>query len=430
MIRWFVIPILITFFSFMAIVVDMASWMAWLLPIVWCIVLIRISTLRVVLSKFKRWLIYHPIALWFLGLLYIVGMVAWGFAAYRPVYGRLVDAGMIAFALFFIWGLWFFLHTAMSRKAYSDPLPSLENSRWTGFLISVTTIVMMLMGIETAMRLWMVQSDGFAFSLMHHYWHALYWNPVNELGYRDYPLDMDENKIHIVVLGDSFAAGHGVNSIDDTFPHILASLLNSNSDDYAINIIAEAGWGTQRQSVALSEFPIQPDIVILSYFINDIDEVLPENPVQVYFPQPPISWLTENYFLPSFLYWHVFQLGVGGEDVAYKDRLFDAYEDDILWEEHSHSIRQILRWSADRQIPVITLVWGDLRRPDDSQFAVNRVVDFVSQNSIPTVNMPVHLAHQSPEYWVVNPFDAHPNEQAHHLAAEQLLPLVQQANLP
>ncbi len=430
MIRWIGLPILITVFSIIPYFSDGAITDSWFVLIVWIVVLLHLSTFKSRLRKLKHWLQRYPIVLWCVILLFIAVVFGYGFAVYQPVLGRTIDASMITFGLFAFWGFWQLIHIVLSRNDNPHNLPSLENSPWTGGLITLTTLIMMCILIESGMRLFMVQSDAFAFTIMHQQWEALYWNPINELGYRDYPVDTDEDKIHIVVLGDSFASGHGVNSIDDTFPHILASLLNENSEDYTVNIIAELGWGTQRQSVELSEFPVQPDIVILSYFINDIDEVLLENPVQVNFPEPPISWLTENYFLPSFLYWHIFQLGIGGESVAYKDRLFDAYEDDILWEEHSRSIRQILRWSGDRQIPVIALIWGDLRRPDNSEIAVKRVADFFVENNTPLVIMPDHLAHQSPEAWVVNPFDAHPNEQAHRIAAQQLLPLVQQANLP
>lgn len=104
------------------------------------------------------------------------------------------------------------------------------------------------------------------------------WNvsvKINELGLRDqnYNLESDSNKKKILMLGDSFTFGHGVEE-EESYVGILEELV---SPDY--NII-NAGWASGYSSdigyIYLKEKGLQfkPDIVILGFFIgNDITDL-------------------------------------------------------------------------------------------------------------------------------------------------------------
>ena len=54
-------------------------------------------------------------------------------------------------------------------------------------------------------------------------WFAKYWK-ANQLGYRDLELaDKNfEGKYKIVILGDSYVAGHGIKNPEDRFSNILS----------------------------------------------------------------------------------------------------------------------------------------------------------------------------------------------------------------
>lgn len=71
----------------------------------------------------------------------------------------------------------------------------------------------------------------------------------------------------VLVLGDSFTAGHGV----DEYRHRFSNVLGENlGDGWAVANVARVGWQTGQQIRALREFPYDPDIVVLSYTMNDI----------------------------------------------------------------------------------------------------------------------------------------------------------------
>lgn len=402
-------------------VLNGADWAAYAyLVLVWALMALVIVNKANPLVRLLRWLRARPVLFWLLLVVYgVIGIGGW-YARYQPVAGRLLNGEMVAFLLMLLWG-WIVLFTvgwgADDRHVISSKL---GQSRWTGVLITLTTMALLLLGIEGVMRLTLVQSDAFAFTIMHEQWTQLYWNPINELGFRDYPPNSDPDITHILVLGDSFASGHGVNDIDDTFPHILAHELG---DGYSVNIAAEPGWDTDREMTGLAEYPVQPNIVILSYYYNDIGYALPDNPVQVTFPTPPIDWLEDHFFIASFLYWHVFQTNVGG-DHTYAENLLAGYDNPDVWTRHEQNLAQIVVWSRDRQIPVIVLAWGGIRAPEVTRPAIDRVAGYFDSQNVPVVNMIDVLADEDPSTLTVNAFDDHPNAIAHRLAADALLPLI------
>ena len=60
------------------------------------------------------------------------------------------------------------------------------------------------------MTLFFAQSDGFNLTLSSRNWFARYWQPINSLGYRDVePRAPRPGEKFVLVVGDSFVAGHG-----------------------------------------------------------------------------------------------------------------------------------------------------------------------------------------------------------------------------
>jgi len=110
-----------------------------------------------------------------------------------------------------------------------------------------------------------VQSDGFAFTLSANRWHAKYWKPINSYGYRDY--EPEWGKKTVFVVGDSFAAGAGIRNIDNRLSNVLSQKLG---DDWTVTILAQSGWSPDEYLKALQDHQEKPDVIIISYFLNDI----------------------------------------------------------------------------------------------------------------------------------------------------------------
>ncbi len=104
---------------------------------------------------------------------------------------------------------------------------------------------------------------------------------INSKGLRDreYPYEKPEGVFRILVLGDSHAAGHGVD-LQDAFPKVLEAQLNGNSPGkFEVINGGVGGYGTANElAFFLTEaHKYEPDIVLLSFVTGtDVRDNSPE----------------------------------------------------------------------------------------------------------------------------------------------------------
>lgn len=380
---------------------------------------IGLQRIRKTLCWLPRWLRQRP-TLWWLGILVglIIGFGWWGLLKHTPVRKEF-------YSWAYLWGLAFLFTAGLTQVQLREMAQNLRNSRWTGFMMSLTTVIVVLLGIEFAMRNYMIYSDNFGFSLMNAHWFNTYWKPVNSQGYRDYEIEINVNEDvqRILIVGDSFAAGHGVNNIDDTFPQMLKNMLG---EGYTVNLVAKPGWQTDNQITGLASYPVEADIVILAYYLNDmadLDARAYDDEVAQIFPLPRSPFVA-NFYLPNFLYWHIYlQLIQSGED-SFNNLILDVYEDENLWEQQQERLNDIITIVDEKNAQLLAVVWSPLTGMQHAEVPAQMVVDYFAGQGISVINMLDDLRDQPPGILVVNPFDSHPNAETHRLAAERLYDMV------
>lgn len=147
---------------------------------------------------------------------------------------------------------------------------------------------------------------------------AITTNSAGMRGTKEYPVERVPGKRRILMLGDSFAFGYGVND-DEVVSAVLEELLNERvpGSTEVINL-AVSGFGQSEELVTWENKgrAYQPDVVVLFYFDNDIgnnavselyalgadghlvrsaDSYLPgSNMQQRLFAFPPTRWLFEH----------------------------------------------------------------------------------------------------------------------------------------
>lgn len=392
-----------------------------IVAIVWGVTLLMLSSLQLKerLYALPRFLRQKPVLWWLLILAAILAGVAW-WGLLKHTFER-----KNFYLWLYFWGALLLFIGGLSSGELREMGRKLGAGRWTGLLITLTTLVLLLTGIEIGMRVWMVMSDGYGFTIMNARWFNTYWKPINQQGFRDYPIrqNVDESVQRIIVVGDSFASGHGINDIDDTFPQLMAQELG---EGYTVNIAAKPGWNTKNQQDALKELPLEPDVVILSYFLNDIDHLMlatyDADFAKIY-PLPPQPWdtLVLNFYLPNFLYWHVWGQMIRQGTENYIDFVFSPYKTPDLWQKQEEWLQGFIDYADEHEARLIVLIWPSLDSLEASAGPVAQVAEFFISREVTVVNMLDDLAGRSRAEIVVNPFDAHPNEAIHLLAAQKLL---------
>jgi lysophospholipase L1-like esterase len=245
-------------------------------------------------------------------------------------------------------------------------------------------------------------------------WFERYWTPINSLGYRDqeWTTEALEGKTQIVVLGDSFAAGHGIQSIDDRFSGVLASDLG---DEYAVMTVAKLGWPTSTEAQALADAPYTPDWVVLSYYINDIEELADDfqtstdASVKGTYRAPA---LVKQSYLLNYVYFRGLRLPMFEQSNAttYVDFLEELYTGPDAWTDHATDLLSIAGWCDAHDARLLVVIFPNLIDPASTHFATERVAGLFAEHGIPTLEVEMLIEGWEPEDRVVNRFDAHPSE--------------------
>ncbi|MCL4247662.1 MAG: hypothetical protein KJ065_05905 [Anaerolineae bacterium] len=408
-------------------------------PVIAALVALVLATLAAIFVPAVRRLLRQllerlraaPALYWLVLLVYLVLWISRWLVLYQPTAGWWISS--IEFAYFFtgLWGLLFLLAYGFSSTQARTMAQKLGKSRLTGLLITLTTILVIFFLTEAYLRIFYITTDGYGFTAMNYHWYKNYgWAQDNSLGYRDNePRPDAPGLIRIAVVGDSFAMGHGINNLDDTFAQILERRLGDCCD---VNLLAESGWDTDLELPYLEQYPYPPNIVILSYYLNDIDYLLTDtaqdpNANFAFVKDPSLSWFVLNFFVPNYLYYNLLQFTSQTRAQAFVGDLASAYDNEQDWDEQRFRLNQIVDWTQARDMQLIVIVWPHITAIDYSQSAITKVQEVFEARAVPVVDMSGILREYPLNQLVVNRFDAHPSVLSHRLAADALEPTVREA---
>ncbi len=128
----------------------------------------------------------------------------------------------------------------------------------------------------------------------------------NSRGLRDeeYPYQKPEGTYRILVLGDSFTYGDGVQR-SEAFPEILESLLKEHGSFEVINT-GVTGYGLTQETLYYETegYKYEPDLVMLVFFHNDLTDLVKEKEP----PKPKFRLVDGQLELHNFPYPHPSQL--------------------------------------------------------------------------------------------------------------------------
>jgi hypothetical protein len=407
---------------------------AWIPP---AIVLIGGLTLLTVFTGIRpaplaaalAWLRARPVLFWFLLLVYVCLALGWWVYKEQPTYGRELKPEEFAYLCAITWGFFGLIGYNLNRETARTMGSRIGQSKLSGLLIMLTTIVIIFWAAEGYLRRFYITTDGYGFTAMNYWWYQnFYKKNLNSLGYRDYePMPDDPSLTRIAVVGDSFTAGHGIDNIDNTFPQLLEKQLGPG---YDVNLVAQSGWDSIDHTAWLDAYyknlaPRLPQIVVLSYYLNDIDYLLKDdqdpNTVFSFLDlNRPAGWFVLNYFVPNYIYYNLAQFTSPVRNTNFTDRLIRAHLDPALWAQHEVYLQQFYQWTVDHNARLIVLLWPQIAAVKESQPALQPVRDFFTARGVEIADMSPLLAAQNPLDMIVNRFDSHPSIAANRLAADLL----------
>jgi hypothetical protein len=306
-------------------------------------------------------------------------------------------------------------------RRHSERIPRLVRSWPPKLLLMFWTFTAVLLLGEYFFRYHYVGTDGIAVTWRTYRWLDLYWHE-NSWGYRDVEHSRDDlDKPTVAVVGDSFAAGWGVDNMDDCMVRVMQRELGPGITTV---LLAKPGWGPREETQAIEALAPHVDVVVLNYYLNDI-----ENAATISgFKYPPkisprngvVKVLETSSALANFLFWQYYQFRHATTLTEDTSTLF-ALDDPALWALHDAELEQLRETVRRRGAKLVVAIWPFLPQPDRGAQILAHVKGHFQAKGVPVVELAETFAEDSPQQLVVSRHDSHPNVYAHRKATDAIM---------
>ncbi len=258
---------------------------------------------------------------------------------------------------------------------------------------------------------------------------------LNSLGFREREISKQKpiGVYRIAVVGDSFTYGQGI-AENDRFSSIIERRLNGKNNSYQVYNFGIPGAETVDHIGFLNEiFEIDPDFILLQWFINDV-EGHDKDARPTYYRLIPSDYLSSFLHRNSALFflinrqWRALQRQFGL--VGSYESSMNARFSDIETGDSQRSIRELdefITLVKDKNIQLGIVMFPNLVQAEGGiekypfGFLFDRVIYACHRNDIQCIDMRPVFAKENPEELWVNKFDHHPSVLANKIATDIIL---------
>lgn len=295
--------------------------------------------------------------------------------------------------------------------------------------LAAASLGLTLLALEAALRLLPPQPDGFGHTRAARRWAALHWQPINPQGFRDVEHDAAvlRSTRRLVVLGDSFAAGDGVEDVDDRFAGVLARELGAG---WSVVVLARRGWSTADQAAALERLAYPPHELVLAHYLNDIEGAAARHgrtwSLDLAVEPAWLAALVERSELANLVYWRLRRARIWSEGRSYAEFVYAAFADEAIWRSHAGELQRILDHARRVGARPLVVLFPHLFDLEGSAPATTRLKGYFRERGVTVLDVGGLVASGS---WTqaelfAAPVNPHPSPALHREVARALLPLV------
>jgi hypothetical protein len=281
-----------------------------------------------------------------------------------------------------------------------------------GLLLALLSAAVVLTGLEVAFRFIARTTPGLADPL----WYQRCWRQ-DETGYRVQPVSRGSRRT-VIVVGDSFAAGLGICDPRDRFADQLAARLDrAHPGEFKVFLIADRGLNTRQEWEHLQRFPHRPDVLVLSYYFNDIDDAAADAGLHVnyrlYTALPPwFAWVVQRSYLVNFAYWSL----PNPELRAYRQHFLRAWSTATVVAQHLGELDAFF----SLRVPVVLVIFPHLPDLELSARFVDQVAARARARGVHVIDVRDLVRDLPAIRRVVNASDSHASVVVHHRVGEAL----------
>jgi hypothetical protein len=255
---------------------------------------------------------------------------------------------------------------------------------------------------------------------------------LNGEGFRDveHPKSIPSGERRLLVVGDSFAFGSGVNAVDDRLGEQLARLLSERLGEPWHSMSAALGDSDTLDEIEYLERmrPYERDAVLLVYVFNDAEYLVPEMSRTVLTEHPSGIFARIHparvLFLNSYLFQEIFvrarmlSYSLSDEPTPAKS----AYTDNAILDRHLDDLVRFVELASRGGVPV-WIVPFDVAGGDGGRGEAHykRFRERALERGLPVLSLAETFKGHDRSALRVSGLDGHPNRLANRLAAETLV---------
>lgn len=308
--------------------------------------------------------------------------------------------------------------------------------------LSLWMVAALLTAIELGYALFYDTTDALDVTNVSHRWFSVHADPDLKLllfgaddgiYYRDdevFPTTPNDSK-HLCFIGDSFTFGHGVPDVGNRFSNQLRKRIakdESSAGHFTISNLSQPGtdlyWvDTIARNIASKDWGV--DHVAYVFCLNDIDSCDPgfaqRSSDLATLRHPPDSFLIRDTYFFNWLYFRT-QLLANPQVKDYYGYVRDFY-DGPAWDRFLELLAGVRDACRKRDVEFSVVVFPFLHNlgPEYPFREIHSQIQTgCAELGIPCVDLEPVLNQHADEGLTVNPFDAHPNELAHSIVADEL----------
>jgi hypothetical protein len=314
--------------------------------------------------------------------------------------------------------LWFLIAAELLRCFYYGVVKNTSRGIFSNLMTVVFPLSLFLIFLEVIF-MFVPQSHEGVLSKASQIWWAKYWRPINSLGYRDVEPEPAAGKKQVLVIGDSFSAGHGLESVNERFSNILGDKLG---EGYEVRNLGVSGSDSGDEAQRLVAYPVKPDAIVLQYFPNDIERVAQESGLTITGGKPfdDISGITaqlvRRFYLPNFIYWQL----PHAQFSSFDQFVTAAYSDSTVLKKHFDDLSKIVAYGDSTGAEVYAVFVPFLFQLDKSAGYTRQVEEFLTQNGVKVVTLNEEIAKIAEKDRIVGRNDGHASAVVNAAIAERL----------
>ncbi|MDP2632759.1 MAG: SGNH/GDSL hydrolase family protein [Candidatus Curtissbacteria bacterium] len=301
----------------------------------------------------------------------------------------------------------------------------------TAFAFTIFAIIFTFTAFESYFRYRYDVSDGLGFLKVSKKWDARHVVLNNEFSRdRNFEQEKQEGVTRIGVLGDSIAAGGGIENITNRFSNILEAKLRETGKKVEVYNLGRPGYDTSSEILVYDEMKqYNFDIIVWEYFVNDVQPGFKSSGTPIIENSSKksklVAFISDRSYFFDFMYW---RLSSKYQKTFQALRIADIaqYKNEPVLNQHYQDIKTLLEKMKEQNSKVVVIMFPSniLLGPDYPTYIHEMMGKYFRDNGAQFYDLLQDLKDKDGKTLIASKFDPHPNEIVHEIAGEKLYELL------